>query len=65
MVLKCYLSQYFNRKVNFHLFKYKDHCQKFIEKYDNDNITWKIHENIEELFKCADIIISFTKKKIL
>ena len=56
--MECYLNKYYDRKVNFHLFKYKNHCDKFIKKYDNKNITWNIYENIDNLFQNADIILS-------
>ena len=56
--MKCYNETYGNRKVNIHLMKYKDHCEKFINTFNNDNINWIIHTKIEDLFKNADIIIS-------
>jgi ornithine cyclodeaminase/alanine dehydrogenase-like protein (mu-crystallin family) len=56
--MQCFLIQYPDRKVNFHLFRYKDHCEKFIKEYNQKNITWSIHENIEDLFSQADIIVS-------
>ena len=61
--MKCYTNEYKNRKVNIHLFKYKDHCDKFINTFDNDNINWIIHDDIKDLFENADIIISAVTSK--
>jgi ornithine cyclodeaminase/alanine dehydrogenase-like protein (mu-crystallin family) len=56
--MQCFLIQYPDRKVNFHLFKYKNHCEEFIKEYNQKNITWIIHDEIEDLFSQADIIVS-------
>tara|TARA_R110000803_G_scaffold2974_1_gene10262 strand:- start:42 stop:941 length:900 start_codon:yes stop_codon:yes gene_type:complete len=49
---------YPNHRLTIHLIKYKDHDTKFIKKFNSSNITWKIHNNINDAFKLADIIVS-------
>ena len=56
--MDCFLTEFSNRFMNFHLFKYKDHASKFIKKYDSPYITWTVHDKIEDLFKYADVIVS-------
>ena len=48
-----------DRKVTVKLFKYKNHCERFIERFGKyDNITFVVCDTYDELMKDSDLVIS-------
>lgn len=57
--LKMISEMFCDRKLNIKLLKYKNQHNEFIDKFKNyENLSFEVSENIEDLIKNSDVVIS-------
>lgn len=57
--LRIFLDHFKNKRMKIKLLRYKDHAEKVLELYgDNNNVTFEIVDDMESLITNSDIIVS-------